>query len=606
MMRALPPVAYRRSVEVEEAVTPRTARPLLTRLAAASPWGRYRIAGEAVLTVALAGIAGLFDAVGSGFGARTFVVVAGVALLSLTRRALPATALVLSAAAAGALIAAVPLLVYVSWSAGSRIVKPWRVAVAYAAALVAHTALTAHDEIGASSVASPVTAGALGAGVFLALAIVPGLAARYRAQRRALLGALRSNNAQLVREQAMVAREARLLERHRIARDMHDSLGHQLALISVHSGALQVDPELTDRQREGVRILREASVTAMGELREAVGILRDDRDDREGADGRDGRDGPNPAAGPGDGRPVRRPAASVDGLVESSRAAGAAVELHRSGVHRPLMPAVEQAAYRIAQEGLTNAHKHAPGAPISLALRYEPDSLVVEVANGPVPAGAARGPAVISGGQGLKGLRERARLVGGMVHTGPTADGGFRIAGMLPYGTGDGEPGPGPDGATSVGPGSDLVGQMRRGAAGDGGAVINRIDPPTEFTTIMTNKKNVAIGCAAVAVVLVGGVVAMGIWGTKELMKEMKKAEISPSVYESVKVGDAEADVQEKLPDGDSWTTSDLADQGPELPEGATCRHFTSDADESLDSLTVFRFCFRDGKLVAKDTFQAT
>ncbi|MFE2940378.1 sensor histidine kinase [Streptomyces sp. NPDC059255] len=585
---------------MEEADTPRTARTLLTRLAAASPWGRYRIAGEAVLTVALAGIAGLFDAVGSGFGGRTFAVVAGVALLSLTRRALPATVLVLSAAAAGTLIAAVPLLVYASWSAGSRIVKPWRVAAAYAAALVAHTAFTAHDEIDAGSVVSPVTTGALGAGVFLALAIVPGLAARYRAQRRALLGALRSNNAQLLREQAMVAREARLLERHRIARDMHDSLGHQLALISVHSGALQVDPELTDRQREGVRILREASVTAMGELREAVGILRDDRDDR------DDRDGPHAAAGPGDGRPVRRPAASVDGLVESSRAAGAAVELHRSGVRRPLMPAVEHTAYRIAQEGLTNAHKHAPGAPISLALRYEPDSLVVEVANGPVPAGAARGPAVVSGGQGLKGLRERARLVGGMVHTGPTADGGFRIAGMLPYGTGDGEPGPGPDGATSVGPGSDFVGQRRRGAAGDGGAVINRIDPPTEFTTTMTNKKNVAIGCAAIAVLLVGGIVAMGVWGTKEVMKDLEKAEISPSVYESVKVGDAEADVQEKLPDGDSWMTSDLADQGPDAPEGATCRHFTSDEDESLDSLTVFRFCFRDGRLIAKDTFQAT
>ncbi|MBA2810555.1 two-component sensor histidine kinase [Streptomyces sp. KM273126] len=582
---------------MEEADTPRTARSFLTRLAAASPWSRSRIAGEAVLTVALAGIAGLADAVGAGFGARTFAVVTGVALLSLTRRALPATVLVLSSAAAGGLIAAVPLLVYASWSAGSRIVKPWRVAIAYATALVAHTALIAHDEITAGSALSPVTTGAVSAGVFLALASVPGLAARYRAQRRALLDALRSNNAQLVREQAMVAREARLLERHRIARDMHDSLGHQLALISVHSGALQVDPELTGRQREGVRILRDASVAAMGELREAVGILREDQDERDERD---------PPAGPADGRPVSRPAASVDALVESSRAAGVTVELHREGVPRPLVPAVEHAAYRIAQEGLTNAHKHAPGAPISVALRYEPDSLVVEVANGPVPAAAAPAPAAVSGGQGLRGLGERARLVGGMVHTGPTADGGFRVAGLLPYGTGDGEPGPGPDGATSVGPGSDFGGQMRRGAAGDRGAVINYIDPPTEFTTAMTNKKNVAIGCAAIAVVLVGGIVALGTWGTKEVMKEMKKAEISPSVYESVKIGDAEADVQDKLPDGDSWLTSDLSDQGPELPEGATCRYFASDEDDNLDSMTVFRFCFRDGKLVAKDTYQAT
>ncbi|WP_329823849.1 sensor histidine kinase [Streptomyces sp. JV176] len=595
-------------MDVEEADTPRSVRALLSRLAAASPWSRQRIAGEAVVTVALAGIAGVFDAVGAGVGARTFAVVAGVALLSLVRRALPATALVLSAAAAGELIAAVPLLVYASWSAGSRIVRPWRVAAAYAAALVAHTALTVRNEIAAGSDLSLTITGGLGAGAFLALAIVPGLAARYRAQRRALLGALRSNNAQLVREQAMVAREARLLERTRIARDMHDSLGHQLALISVHSGALQVDPELTDRQREGVRILRDASVTAMGELREAVGILREDREDRDDRDDqidRDGQEDRKPLDGPDAGRSVHRSVDSIDALVDSSRAAGATVQVHRSGTRRPLMPAVGHTAYRIAQEGLTNAHKHAPGAPIVLALRYEPDSLVVEVANGPRPAGSAQGPAAISGGQGLRGLRERAGLVGGMVHTGPTADGGFRIAGMLPYGTGDGVPSPGPDGATSVGPGNDFVGQISRGVAGDGGAVINRIDPPTEFTTVMTNKRNLAIGCAVTAVVLVGGIVALGAWGTSEVMKEMKKTGISPRVYESVKVGDAESDVQSELPDGDSWLTSDLKDQGPALPEGATCRHFTSDEDD-LDTVTVFRFCFRDGKLIAKETFEAT
>ncbi|MFI6697915.1 histidine kinase [Streptomyces sp. NPDC050509] len=588
---------------MEEADTPRTVRALLPRLAAASPWSRHRIAGEAVVTVALAGIAGVFDAVGSGFGARTFAVVAGVALLSLIRRALPATVLVLSAAAAGELIAAVPLLVYASWSAGSRIVKPWRVAAAYAAALVAHTALGVRNEIVTGSDLSLAITGGLSTGVFLALAIVPGLAARYRAQRRALLGALRSNNAQLVREQAMVAREARLLERTRIARDMHDSLGHQLALISVHSGALQVDPELTDRQREGVRILRDASVTAMRELREAVGILRQDQEDQEDRGDRGDR---NPPDGPDAGGSVHRSVDSIDALVDSSRAAGATVQVHRSGTRRPLMPAVGHAAYRIAQEGLTNAHKHAPGAPIGLALRYEPDSLVVEVANGPRPTGAAaQGPPAISGGQGLRGLRERARLVGGMVHTGPTADGGFRIAGMLPYGTGDGGPRPVPDGATSVGPGNDFVGQMSRGVAGDGGAVINRIDPPTEFTTVMTNKKNLAIGCAVTAVVLIGGTIALGAWGMSEVTKEMEKAEISPRVYESVKVGDAESDVQNELPAEDSWLTSDLKDQGPALPEGATCRHFTSDEDD-LDTVTVFRFCFRDGKLIAKDTFAAT
>lgn len=559
-----------------------------------------------MLAVVLAGLAGLSDAVGAGFGVRTVAVVTGVALLSLLRRARPATVLVVSAAAAGAWIAAMPLLLYASWSAGSRIMRPRRVVATYAAALVLHTAVSAWNELTAAGLPLP-AAGALGAGEFLALAIVPGLAARYRAQRHALLDALQRNNVQLVREQTMVAQQARLLERGRIAQDMHDSLGHQLALISVHAGALQVDPDLTDRQREGVRILRDASVHAMAELREAVGILHEDRDDRDRPDHRTGHVGkawqpPGAAADTDGGQPRSRSVASLDGLVESSRAVGATVELHRSGAVRPLAPAADHAAYRIAQEGLTNAHKHAPGAPITLALRYEPDSLVVEVANGPAPAGAPDAPAAVSGGQGLRGLHERAQLVGGMVHSGPTADGGFRIAGMLPYGNAGGESLPRPDGATSVYPGDDFGRQPGAGAADHSKAVFNRADPQGEFAATMSSKKNVAIGCAVTAVVLVGGVITLAVWGVGALLDEVDKATIPPSVYERAKAGAPEADVQDELPDEDSVLTEDYKNMGPRKPEGATCRHFGSDDPD--DTTTIFRFCFRDGKLVAKQTFQ--
>ncbi|MFD3379113.1 MULTISPECIES: sensor histidine kinase [unclassified Streptomyces] len=610
---------------MDEAKTARSAWPLRRRLAAASPWSRGRIAGEAVLTVVLAGLAGLTDAAGAGFGVRTFVVVAGIALLLLIRRSLPATVLLVSAAAAGDLAGAALLLIYASWSAGSRIMKPWRVVAAFGAAFVLHAAVSFRSEFSADSDLPLAFTGGLSAGLFLTLSIVPGLASRYRAQRHSLLDALQRNNVQLVREQTMVARQARLLERGRIAQDMHDSLGHQLALIAVHAGALQVDPDLTDRQREGVRILRDASVTAMGELREAVGILHEEREERD-----DNRNWPDvrttepghterakhtePADTDG-GRPGSRAVAAIDGLVESSRAAGASVELLRSGAFRALAPAAGHTAYRIAQEGLTNAHKHAPGAPITLALRYEPDSLVVEVANGPAPAGAPDAPAVISGGQGLRGLQERARLIGGMVHTGPTADGGFRIAGMLPYGagaatntsagssTGGGELQPRhPHDTTSVGPYNDFVGQPGAGAADNSGAVINRSDPQGEFAATMSRKKNVAIGCAVTAVVLVVGVVALGIWGVTALMDEMSKATIPPRVYESAKVGDPESAVQDKLPDEDSVLTSAWADQGPRIPKGADCRHFASDDPD--DTTTVFRFCFRDGELVEKQTFK--
>ncbi|MGW8490527.1 sensor histidine kinase [Streptomyces sp. NPDC055886] len=600
-------------------------------------WTPARILGEALLAVTLAGLATGVGAWMDTLGARTVLLAGAMALLAPARHALPATVLILSAPLAGGWnIMASVLLVCAAWSAGRRVAEPWRVAAAFGPASVLHTVPGLYHDI--ASGAAPVLAVTLGWNVvtFLTLAVVPALVGRYRDQRRRLLGVLWQNNQQLQREQAMVAREARLLERNRIAHDMHDSLGHQLALISVHAGALQVDPELTGNQREAVRILRGASVAAMAELRAAVGVLHDEAEYREqqneqqyqGHQSHQGEQGELAYRGDGEhqGQPVGggdsvpyvpRTTAAIDGLVESSRGAGAAVSLDRSGVRRPLAPAADHEAYRIAQEGLTNAHKHAPGAPIRLALRYEPDSLVVEVTNGPVPGGAPEVPPEISGGQGLKGLRERVGRVGGMVHTGPTEDGGFRIAGMLPYGeeskagsgaegrAGSGARGAGPYGATSVVPARDVRGQWRPGAVDDGGTVINGADPQREFTAVMSTRKNVAIGCAVTAVVLVAGVIGLAVWGVGVMTEEVKKADISPSVYEDAKVGDAEADIQARLPEEDSWLTSDLADQGPKLPEGATCRHFTSKDDQGVDELTVFRFCFRDGKLVSKVTYKA-
>ncbi|MGW0542658.1 sensor histidine kinase [Streptomyces griseoincarnatus] len=570
---------------MDTAQTSRTARRSLSRPAAASPWSRGRIAGETVLLLVLAGIAGPMYAMESGSTAKGWAVALLVGLLSLVRRSLPATALVVSAALAGSILGTGPLLMYASWSAGSRIKRPWRAVGAYAAGLVLYVAggLLGDGAEDALEL-SLLMAAALGAGPYLVLAVVPGLASRYRAQRRDLLEALRRHNAQLVREQAMVARQARLLERQRIAQDMHDSLGHQLALIAVHAGALEVDPELGGRQREGVGILREAARSAMRELREAVGILRVDTE------------GPTtPAPGPEPEAAPARGAAGVDALVASSRGAGAPVELRRRGDARPLAPAADHAVYRIVQEGLTNAHKHAPGAPITVELRYEPDSLVVEVANAPVPDGTPPAPPAISGGQGLAGLGERARLVGGMVHSGPSPDGGFRLAGVLPYG--DGASPVGREDATSVVAGRDVRGQSGAGAAGDGGADIERSDPK-EYAAIMSSKKNVALGCALVSVVLVAGTVALLAWGVNKMIDEVQKGIIPAYVYEDARVGDAEADLREQFPEGDSLLTDGVEEQGPPLPEDAVCEHFVDDEKD-----VVYRFCFRDGKLVAKESY---
>ncbi|MEU2966323.1 histidine kinase [Streptomyces ardesiacus] len=568
---------------MDVAETPRTGLRFLTRPVTASSWPRGRIAGEAVLASLLSAVAGLLGTTSTGSGVLGGALALAVAVLSLARRALPATVLVVSSALAGAVLGTFALLVCAAWSAGGRIERPARALAAFAAGfvlhLVAEAATAGDDGLGTSL---PMTA-ALAASPFVVLAVVPGFAARYRAQRRALLDALRRHNAQLVREQAMVARQARLLERQRIAQDMHDSLGHQLALIAVHTGALEVDPDLDGRRREGVGILREAARSAMRELREAVGILRDDAE--VSVPGREGTEASSDRA-----------AASVDGLVASSRAAGTAVELRRSGTERPLAPAADRAAYRIAQEGLTNAHKHAPGAPITVALRYEPDSLVVEVANGPVPAGAPAGPPAISGGQGLTGLRERARLVGGMVHSGPTLDGGFRLAGVLPYGD-DGQRSSA-NGATSVVADDDFRGTTGGAVTGDGGDVFERTDPHKEFATIMSSKKNAALGCALTAVVLVVGVGALVVWGVSKLIDEVEKGVVPASVYESARVGDAEADLREKFPEGGSLLTDGVDKYGPPLPEDAVCEHFVDDEKD-----IVYRFCFRDGKLSSKESY---
>lgn len=162
---------------MDTAQTSRPAPPLLSRLAAASPWSRGRIAGEAVLLLVLAGIAGTMYGAESGSAASGGAVALLVALLSLVRRSLPATVLLASCVLAGSVLGCGPLLIYASWSAGSRIRRPWRAVGAYAAGLVLYVvpALLADGGEGIPGLSLLMTA-VLGGGPYLALAVVPGLA----------------------------------------------------------------------------------------------------------------------------------------------------------------------------------------------------------------------------------------------------------------------------------------------------------------------------------------------------------------------------------------------------------------------------------------------
>ncbi|MFI6470613.1 sensor histidine kinase [Streptomyces sp. NPDC050516] len=543
------------------------------------PWTRRRIVGEAALALVLALMAGGIGLLAGG-PLRAAAVALGVAALSLLRRSLPASVLLAAAALSMAAGETAPLLMVAAWSAGRRIVGAGRALAAFTAAFVIYLVL---GVITLWPIAQPILMGVFSTLFFLAVAVVPGLTSRYWSQRRTLLRAMQEHNAQLLRERAMVAGQARLRERQRIAQDMHDSLGHQLALISVHTGALEVDPELTGRQREAVGVLRQASVAAMHELREVVGILRD---------------GIEAPAAPDGAQPAARGTAGIQALVAAARAAGNTVELRASGEPRPLAAAGDHAAYRIVQEALTNAYKHAPGAPISVELRYEPDSFVVEVVNGVVDRAAAdQAGEVVSGGQGLTGLHERARLVGGMVHTGSTDDGGFRVAGVLPYGAAET--------ATFVDAPDDFRQQSPAPPLGDGGPVVDWNIAEKELGMGGRNRAGgVALGCgiAVGAVVLLA--IAAGV-GLFFLAGSAEKGMIDPSQYDRIKVGTSEAEVRNELPSGDTVLTSGLAGKGPAEPEGSQCLVLmSSDTGEGLKTEPVFRFCFKDGKLIEKKSYE--
>ncbi|MFI7487780.1 sensor histidine kinase [Micromonospora echinaurantiaca] len=241
---------------------------------------------------------------------------------------------------------------------------------------------------------------------FVVFVALPLLVGRYLAQHERLVSALDRSNRQLRREQEILAERERLDERLRIARDMHDSLGRRLSLVSVQAAALEV-AELPPRQQQEVRQLATATRTAMVELYELVGALRE-RDEA-------------PAGSTG--------VPAIGRLVAEFQAAGVPVTLHEHGEALPLATTAEQAAYRVVEEALTNAVKHAPGQPVTVDVGWEDDALLLTVVN-PLadPPTPRKG---VGSGHGLTGLSERLLPVGGFLDH-RLAEGSFRLYAMLP------------------------------------------------------------------------------------------------------------------------------------------------------------------------------
>ncbi len=232
--------------------------------------------------------------------------------------------------------------------------------------------------------------------------------------RRMLIESLRERARAAETEQQLRVEEARLLERERIAREMHDVLAHRISLLAVHAGALEFRRDSPPEQREAAGIIRQSAYEAMEDLREVIGVLRDDS--------------PR-AAGPERPQPTL---ADVPGLVAESERAGGRVTLDDRVPDPGRVPArVGRHAYRIVQEGLTNARKHAPGARVRVTLDAGAD-LDIEIVNALPPGPPAR--PLPGAGAGLVGLAERVALLGGTLEHGRTGDGRFRLRARLPLG----------------------------------------------------------------------------------------------------------------------------------------------------------------------------
>jgi signal transduction histidine kinase len=250
---------------------------------------------------------------------------------------------------------------------------------------------------------------ALFAAVGTALVVAAGV---YLATRRALLAALAERAAQADTERLLRDERARTAERTRIAREMHDVLAHKVSLIALQAGALEVGAGADQgRVQQVAAVIRVTAREALQELRTVLGVLHAE-----------------PAAGPHPGEPF----ADLATLVRESTRAGQRVELRdRAGA---LPPATARVIYRVAQEGLTNAHRYAPNAHTTVSVDREPDNrLTVTVHN----TRSSDPPADLPGsGSGLVGLAERIRLVGGSLDSGPLGPGGrdgWQLRAVVPW-----------------------------------------------------------------------------------------------------------------------------------------------------------------------------
>lgn len=247
------------------------------------------------------------------------------------------------------------------------------------------------------------------------LVLLPAALGAYVAARAQLVQALVDRAERAEAAQELLAHQAVLEERARIAREMHDVVGHRVSLLVLQAGATEMAAGDSARVAQLAGQMQDTGRRALDELRQMVGVLRTEDGDVQAPLT------PQPRI------------ADLMTLVAESEQAGMDVTVSTEGQPRPLDETVERAAFRVVQEALTNAGRHAPGAPVAVTLLFGAEDLTVRIVSRrpsrpPTPVdGAGSG-----GGVGLVSLRERAQAVGGELRAGARLDGGFMVEAVLP------------------------------------------------------------------------------------------------------------------------------------------------------------------------------
>ena len=233
--------------------------------------------------------------------------------------------------------------------------------------------------------------------------------------RRQLVLSLRDRAERAETEQQLRVEQARTAERARIAREMHDVLAHRISLLSLHAGALEFRPDASPEEvARAAGVIRTSAHQALEDLRAVIGVLRE---------------------APGDApEPPQPTLADLPALIEESRDAGMRVTFSSPDLVAP-PDSLGRNAYRIVQEGLTNARKHARGSVVDVVLSGAPDDgLEIEIRNR-LPVGAVAASGIPGAGTGIIGLAERASLAGGRLEHGRTDAGDYRLWAWLPWPT---------------------------------------------------------------------------------------------------------------------------------------------------------------------------